>query len=88
MKGIIQAILVSSLLLASSAHAVKVKEGKDNMYWASYDSFSNSTVKYIVDTSSRLCYALHLSGASGFTLIPCEALAKREEWKEIISWVN
>lgn len=44
---------------------------------------SGFALTYIVDTVAQQCYA-----GGGQTVIPCESLVKRSEWRPIINWTN
>lgn len=43
--------------------------------------------KYIVDPQTQQCFFAY-PAQGGVTCIPCEKLAQREEWKNIITWTN
>ncbi len=75
--------------ITASTHAANVEVGEDGMYWLKYDSSRLSNVMYQVDKKAQLCMAIYISsGTGGITEVPCSSLAKRDEWKEIIDWVQ
>ncbi len=56
--------------------------------------FGPGSFGYLVDISSQLCFAQQdHTGWNGkptraLTQVPCENVVKRDEWKEIITWIN
>jgi hypothetical protein len=86
---IILLTIVVVLFVANIAHAGKVKKGKQGMYWQLLDSDGGSNVMYQVDTVTQQCFTVFKSGTGGgITKIPCERLAKRPDWKPIITWAD
>ncbi|MDO8494191.1 MAG: hypothetical protein Q7S68_02515 [Deltaproteobacteria bacterium] len=61
--------------------APKVKELEDGFF---SQHFYPLTGSYVVDTQAHLCLVVKESIAE----IPCEKLARRPEWKPIITWVK
>ena len=49
-----------------------------------HQTYCSGKYRYIVDSVTQTCYFC----SGGITAIPCENLAKRPEWKSIITWVN
>ena len=43
---------------------------------------------YKVDTVTELCFAGGYSGAKAIVQIDCNSLAKRPEWKSVITWIK
>jgi len=80
----ILALVVTSLSIPVLA-APKVKKYKKNdFYQQSMGKFS-----YIADTVTQTCFMNFYDGSlGGLTEIPCENLAKREEWKEVLNWLK
>ena len=69
----------------------KVKHG---MYFQELDS-KWGYIAYQVDTVAQLCFViwadLDITGgveAGSIAVVPCESLAKRAEWKPVLSWVK
>jgi hypothetical protein len=64
----------------------------DGIYLLPYAS--NGAVTYQVDTVSQICFVLWYNRSKptleigGIATIPCANLAKRSEWKSIITWVK
>ena len=56
--------------------------------------FGPGSFGYLVDTSSQLCFAQQDHTAwngkptRALSQVPCVNVGKREEWKEIITWIN
>ncbi len=79
-------VFCASLVIATSADA-RIKEGKNGVFTERvYTSAFQADITYEVDSEARLCFAT-LSG-SGSLLIPCENLARRSGWREIITWIK
>lgn len=66
----------------SAEGAAGVKEKNDGFY---VQANVLSNVAYFVDTKARLCFC---ASGGGLTTIPCENLARRDEWKPVITWVH
>jgi len=45
---------------------------------------------YAVDTTTRVCFVTpsNFKVADSFTVVPCESVARRPEWKDIITWID
>ena len=86
MKWII-ILFMSILLLSCSSDNEVINEGKNGMYWASYDSRGVDNLIYQADTKAKICFAIYRGGSkAGMTEISCDKLALRPEWKAIITW--
>lgn len=74
---------------AQSASGEKPTTPPDNI-WAHY--LASGTYQYYVDDITQICSLAIQSGVQkgglGVTKIDCADLAKREEWKKIITWVK
>lgn len=85
----IQKLLVIILTLApmlAIASAPKVHRSRDDVYT---QYFPESRLRYSVDTVTRLCFIGNDAKLGGsLTPIDCADLAKRREWKSIITWVK
>lgn len=89
MNLLVKNLILVFLFVTASTHAANVEVGDDGMYWKKYDSSRISSVMYQVDTKAQICMAIYInSGTGGITEIPCNSLARRDEWKEIIDWVQ
>ena len=73
--------ILISLILANVAQA-NIKEKQDGLY---QESVGDRGVTYKVDTLTQLCFA---SWFQGYSVIPCENLAKRPGWADILTWVK
>jgi hypothetical protein len=76
------------LIVSTITFAEDVKKTKDGIY-SQYVGMSLPAPigGYIVDPKTQQCFfAYHAQG--GVTVISCEKLAQREEWKSIITWVG
>ncbi len=77
-----QAVLLSMALLSTNASAAP-KELAHGFWYETY----KGVYTYIVDANAQLCYyAVSAGSGVGTTLVPCESLARREEWKPVIAW--
>ncbi len=74
----------------------ETKEGSGIYYQSSY-SMGSIGLDYQVDTITRLCFAYFSDSAGyehsgyasgGLTRIPCKALARRKEWRPILTWIK
>jgi hypothetical protein len=74
--------LVLVLLAATNASAEeKIRETKDGVFAQFVGGNTGvSGLLYKVDTKTQLCFMAD-------NLVPCESLAKRPDWKSIITWV-
>lgn len=80
------ALLLITLGIATTADA-RVKEGKNGIYTEKVStSMGQADMFYQLDSTARLCFA----GLIGWNMaaIPCENLARRPGWAEIITWVE
>lgn len=84
--------LVLGIFLALLANHVQAADKpfkiNDGMYYQKLDSDSGELF-YQVDTIAQQCFVMwyyHVPG--GITTIPCVDLAKRPEWKPILTWVK
>ena len=80
-------IAVAMLMSVTAVADVKIKEGKDGWAWASYDGEKLSKFTYVVDKQAQLCFVTYYI-LENFQPVPCENLAKREEWKPHITWID
>lgn len=47
------------------------------------------TFNYYVDTTTRLCFVTHsLPKRLAMAQIPCESLARRPEWRPVLTWIR
>jgi hypothetical protein len=80
------------LIISSSAIAqVEVSRSGYGIYSSRVYDGGGYQLKYKVDTIARICFAITIygqknGGGIGVTEISCSNLAKRDEWKEIITW--
>ena len=80
----IAALVLFIVGIASTSLAEdRVIQGKDGISHALYD-FGGYRIAYIVDTVAQLCFADH----EGLVQISCQDLAKRDEWKPVITWTQ
>lgn len=75
------------LLIAAEGRA-DPKELRYGFWIETYRGFD-----YIVDTKAQLCFMRHMEAESmgvgmGVVTVPCESLAKREEWTPILDWLE
>jgi hypothetical protein len=79
------AIFVQGLAHADSA---EVKESKAGWFYQEVDVVSDIAIRYMVDTTTQLCFIATFRNVGGTSVlqIPCATLAKRPEWRSIISW--
>jgi hypothetical protein len=83
---------ILGILLALStsgvAQAAKVEVMDDDMYFEKLESGYGS-LNYQVDKITQQCFVIwnnHESG--GLTTISCAELAKRPEWKPLLTWIK
>ncbi|BBM03914.1 hypothetical protein GL2_39880 [Microbulbifer sp. GL-2] len=77
---------VASVLFSQCVFAdkpPKIKERSNGMYTQQI----HQGYIYLVDTKAELCFA-GLWPRGGLTEFDCKNLAKRDEWKKIIVWVD
>ena len=74
-------VIATSFTVFAEDKLPVVKELRHGFYVSSVDLDGRIVKQYIVDTRAQLCFLSK-------ELIPCENLAKRKEWREIIHWVN
>jgi hypothetical protein len=88
------ATLIVTLAFSSSAfsNAPKVKE--ENDIYAQKLSIPNSSgsIAYFADSKTEICFMKWLSSPGESptppVVIDCADLAKRDEWKKVLTWVN
>ena len=91
-KVLCSLFVISAIILNS--HSVTAKPEADEEKEGIYRSRGLSRITYWVDTITQLCFATYLvkrgdTGAGvGLLKIDCKNLAKRPEWKPIITWVE
>jgi hypothetical protein len=89
MNNIIKILLITLTLVLTLgiASASDAPKGMAGMYSKNYELRGGKTLTYQVDTVSRICYAIitDKTGTS-ITVIPCEKLARRPEWKALLHW--
>jgi hypothetical protein len=78
-------VAISVILVVGGLTEVKVIKAKEGMYWAKYEAPGNVSLFYQVDTVAQLCF---VAGMYDFSEIDCQNLAKRPEWKNIITWIS
>jgi len=78
----IMAILLATL--SASTYAGEVEDGTDGIYAQKVGTGSHD-YKYIVDTKTQMCFVV---GSFALSVIPCEKLRLRDEWKPIITWIK
>lgn len=83
MKHILFFSIVLSLMLPLSsivqATSPLIKEESDGWYIQSH-----GVLQYWVDAKSESCFVVYYK--SSVTIMDCEKLKKRDEWKNIITW--
>ena len=81
-KSIFIFCFIATLAVSAIAKESKIKSQKDGTYQQSLDIGWG----YKVDKKTQLCF-FYGSGA-GLALVDCKSLAKRLDWKPIITWVK
>ena len=74
-------LLTFILLFTTTSFADAPSVEKDD---GLYIQLLGSYIKYVVDTKTQLCFG----GKDGISVIDCKSLAKRNEWKPIITWLK
>ena len=77
-------VLLGALTLSAPAIGASVIEKTDNIYSQKVGR-GVSSFFYIVDTSTRLCFASP-GGGGALTSIDCTNLKSRSDWKKVITW--
>lgn len=89
-KGLLFVLLALFVLGTSAvARPQDQPENSDNAIWIKKYGMKGIDKKfyYTVDTVSQLCFSIvRIGTGAGYTEIPCSALKKRPEWKNIIVW--
>ena len=70
--------------VTTSVQAAAVKEVEDGVYSQALKVNKYDKLLYIVDTKVQQCYV----GGISNTILPCEILIKRNEWKAVITWIK
>ncbi len=81
--------LAAALLPAAGTYAdePEVKKMKNGIYAQEVRSRrAHFGMKYVVDTKTQLCFAE--SPDQMLTLVPCEAVARRPGWEDVITWID
>lgn len=77
-----------ALLLFSVLSSVSVASSLQNNDGI-YSTSANSQLNYHVDSKTQLCFATsEQTKQAALVQIDCSSLAKRSEWKDIITWLN
>ena len=77
--GIILIMLLTTIYTANGGAQEKALEIKKIAHGWYKEINGGGVYPYFVDTITQLCFF-------GATLIPCQNLKKRVEWKNIITW--
>jgi hypothetical protein len=85
--------ILSIFILSGSLFSDEILKTKDGIYrQAVGQSAFGRIFEYIADPSTQLCFFAILDKEGripiSITTIPSEALAKKEEWKSIITWIK
>jgi len=81
-------LLAVTLVLPSTASA-KIKGGKNGMYLEVISiGFGKGDTIFRVDTVARICLVGVMTNTQVPVPIPCENLARRPGWAEIITWAK
>jgi hypothetical protein len=75
-------LAVSVSVSASPALGDPPTKDKDGNYFQ-----GGEVLSYSVDVVTQQCYVVR-SYAGGIQSIPCEILARRPEWKPLLTWVK
>lgn len=82
------AAAIASLMMASAASA-GITHDENGIYreWVSARSSGkpDHSIVYLADTKTRLCFAK--PGGDSWVHIPCDSLAQRKGWGEVLGWV-
>ena len=79
----------SALIFLSGSASAGVDGGKNGLYFEHVKGgFSGATFVYRADTVTRLCFAGIMSPSEVPVRIPCERLARRPGWSEVLTWVT
>ncbi len=86
-------LLVVGLILMGQSRLVaaeppKVEKDNNGWFYAEYELKWGHTIRYQVDSVAQLCFARGQIQAGAPEIIDCKDLAKRAEWKPIITWVQ
>ena len=81
MVALLGLCLLSAAVLVKAQGAAPTVHALESGWYKQY--FKATRVTYLVDTISRLCYAVT---ASGVTQINCRQLKRRPEWANVVSW--
>jgi hypothetical protein len=83
MKNILAIIILATMTYGvAQAADTPTKQRDTGFYFQRFDGIGS----YLVDTIAQTC--LFRVAESGLTTISCSDLAKRSEWKPIITWVK
>jgi len=75
------AVLMVPVVASSGEKLPAVDKLRNGFYVSTVDLDGRLVKRYIVDTKAQLCFWSD-------EVIPCENLKMREEWKEVISWIE
>jgi hypothetical protein len=84
MKKIISLILVFFLSHVPQGFCNPPKISKDSKSGIYTQPINSAYLIYTVDPSTEQCFVAW----NGIATIPCKNLKKRDEWKDIITWVK
>lgn len=82
----IAAAVSSALMLLSSSASAGIDGGKNGIYFEVVKA-GGANVIYRADTVARLCFAGFMTNTQVPVRIPCENLARRPGWSEVLTWV-
>lgn len=74
-------VMLLPFIVTAAEKPAEVIQLRNGFYVSTIDLDGRIVKRYLVDTRARLCFFSD-------SVIPCENLKLREEWREIITWVK
>ena len=85
-------LLALLVLIGTSFARGKIQQTKDGVYYQQFGKQGISyMLSYYVDPQTQQCFVTIKHGGDfpkSIEIIPCDKLAKNEEWKKILKWVK
>ncbi len=91
MKHFAVLLVISFFILTqmSSIAVAKAYQDNDGMYFGKRFKSQSGLLHYHVDSITQTCFIIYSqSGGGAITEVSCSDLAKRPDWKPIITWVK
>lgn len=86
MNKVLVSLCLIAMPLCADAKPPKIESLDEGFYAQKWPRPFVGDVYYLVDSMAQLCFVSRSDEGVGLLAIPCASLARRTEWRPIITW--